>query len=137
MSDTIAWQKVDGTGDVAIAGASDYIGGFAPNLTQLVQVAEGVWSANAQPMNRLNFRTRLSFLITLAPAATAAAARAAIATQSAALATAAVDHVLLKGVFGAVTWQLANASIESVDFESIGITVRARYVFVGGAFTAA
>lgn len=137
MSDTIAWQTAAGADDVAIAGASDYIGGFAPQVSQLIQLAEGVRSAHAQPLNRLNLRTRLSFSVTYAPAASASAAREDIAQLAAALAAAADDHELLEGVFGSVTWQLADAALESVNFDQLGLTVRAHYTFLGGALTAA
>lgn len=135
MNHTIEWQEPDGTDAVEIAGTTDSVGDFAVDGQQLVQVAQGVRAASSRPINRRNVGVRVSFTVRYEPAASPLAAETDIVSRTAALVAATATRSLLEGVFSTLTWQLADAALESFRFSQVGTTVIGQFIFVGGAFT--
>lgn len=135
MAETIQWQTAAGGSAIDIAEAADRVSDFRVNGTPLLQPFQGVRAATVRHKGRGNLATRISFLVTYAPAATAEAAKLAAVARLQELQPTFLTHELLEGVFGSSTWQLADAALESVEFSQTGTTIFGRFSFVGGALT--
>jgi hypothetical protein len=133
MALTIEWQLSDGTSAIEIARATDYIGEWRLAIVPASQPIEKLRAEYAQHIGRGNVSHRLTFLVTHAEEATAEDAKAFIVAKSVELAAAVLTHSLLEGVFGALEWQLSDCAMEPVELWHVGVTVYARYSFIGGA----
>ena len=135
MAETIEWVLADGSDGIFIAVAADYVSELRVNGQPLTQVRLGLRQQNARPKNRGNTAQHVSFVVTKAPVASAALAKQYVVDQANNMAVVARTHELLSGVFGALTWELVDAALESHDLHQIGTTVVARYSFIGGELT--
>lgn len=135
MNETIAWQRADGSYPLELAGTDDAVSGFAVVGAASVQVAAGVRRQTAKPIGRGNVATRVSFIVVYAEVASPEAAKEAIAARTAALQGDMLNRKLLEGVFGEITWQLADATLETFELSFAGVSITGRYAFVGGTYT--
>jgi len=132
---TIDWQEPDGSDGVALAASGDLVSEFRVNGEPLLQAMPALRADTVKHKGRGNLTTRVSFLVTYATVASAAAALEEIADLTDALKATLQTHELLEGVFGATTWQLAEAALENFELWQSGVTVFGRFSFVGGEFS--